>query len=133
LSDFFRVDARQQLVDGRRLSRLRQEDLHDVAKAICGYERRLVRAEGVFSRHVAYYRFKGRGLDCLVLATDYAQILPFVQDGTFDPNQYPAPPTGNPSVPADLSTIDQWDSVFFTRVLGRLRALFPESYPTSDL
>lgn len=127
------MDARQQLVDGRRLSRLRQEDLPDVAKAICGYERRLVRAERVFSRQVAYYRFVGQGLDCIVLATDYAKILPLILDGTFDPSQYPAPQTGNPGVPADLSTLDQWDSVFFTRVLGHLRALFPDSYPTSDL
>lgn len=136
MSSLLIVDARLQFVDGRRLSRLRQEDLHDVAAAIVGYERKIVQAERVFAKQVAYYRFKAKGFVCLVLATDFAKILPFIQDGTFDPRQYPPPHfvnTGNPLINPDLSTIDQWDPVFFSRVYGQLRALFPDSYPTSNL
>ena len=135
LSGSYRVDARLQLVDGKRLTRLRQEDLPDVAKAICGYERGLVRAERSFQRQVAFFRFTARGLDVVVLASDYAKILPYVQDGTFDPIQYPPPQRAeaSPDLDPEVSRIDQWDPVFYTRVYGLLRALFPESYPISNL
>lgn len=106
-----------------------------MAKAIVGYERKLVTAERCYSRQVAYFRFTAKGLDCIVLATDFEKILPYIKDGTFDPIQYP-PPTidvGSPTVHPDISTIDQWDPVFYGRVYGQLRALFPDAYPTSNL
>ena len=129
------MDARLQLVNGRRLSRLRQEDLPNVAKVIVGYERRVVRSERCFSKQVVYYRFRGKGLTVIVLGTDFEKILPYIKDGSFDPIQFPAPTidTSNPDLDPDVSTIDQWDPVFYTRVLGQLRALFPDSYPTSNL
>ena len=33
----------------------------------------------------------------------------------------------------DVNTIDQWDPVFYSKVYGQLLALFPKSYPTSNL
>ena len=125
------VDARLQLVDGRRLSSLRQQDLPQVAKAIVGYVRKLVRAENVYSRQVDYYRFTGTGLDCIILASDFVKIIPFLKNGVFDPLQYPVP-HGSLQPYQDLANIDQWDPVFYARVYGQLLALFPQSYPTSN-
>ena len=128
------VDARLQLVDGRMLSRLRQQDLPQAAKAIVGYTRGLVTAERVFSRQVPYYRFLGPGLDCIILATDFVKIIPLLKNGVLDPLQYPVPPIypADPVNP-DLSGIDQWDPVFYARVYNQLLRLFPESYPTSNI
>lgn len=147
------MDARLRLVDGRRLSRLRRDDLADVAKAICGYERGLVWVERVYSKYRAYYRFRAKGFLVRILASDYAKILPYIKDGTLDPAQYPmAQGATRPEsievtfhlgyrsnqfvntdpVCRDVLTIDQWDPVFYQKVYGYLLTLFPESYPTSD-
>ena len=129
------MDARLQLVDGFRLSRLRRDDLPNVAKAITGHERKIVTAERVFAKQVAYYRFKAPGFDCIVLASDFVKILPYIKSGVFDPKQYPCPSldTSEPNMHPDVNTIDQWDPVFYSKVYGQLLALFPESYPTSNL
>ena len=123
-----------QLTDGIRFSKLRRDDLPEVARALTAAERGFVRAERCYQRGVAYYRFYASTLDVLVLASDFERIIPALQNGLFDTTQYPVPHVTRAGGPApDLSTIEQWDSVLYNRVLDVLKALFTESYPTSDL
>lgn len=71
-----------------------------------------------------------------VLAEDWAKILPYIQDESFnqvivksqidsvwiDPNTMHAPPL-----------IDRTDRQYYLRILEVLQGLFPTAYPTSAL
>ena len=121
-------------MDGRRLTRLRYEDLPNVARAITGYERRLVHVEQNTTHPVGFYRFTARAFNVVVLVSDFALILPYLQDGTFDPLQFPVPRVvGLNTVAHDIGTIDQWDPLLYGRVYDQLQVLFPDRYPTSNL
>lgn len=61
---------------------------------------------------------EGRSL--VVQKDDWAKILPFIQDGSF--NSFLTP----------LALLDRADSFLYQRVLLTLRGLFPEPFPTSN-
>lgn len=104
-----------------------------VAKAVAGAQRRVASVFRVFDRAPYYYYFRAERFDVCVLLEDFAKILPYIQDGTLDPLQYPAPLiSGRPGVRRDIHTIDQWDPAFYRRVLDLLITLFPDTYPTSN-
>lgn len=106
-----------------------------MARAIVGYERKLVGVERRYEHQVTFFHFKAKNFACSVLADDFVLILPFLRDGSFDPQQYPPPHVvlASPENHPNIHTIDQWDPVFFGKVYGQLLALFPNPYPTSDL
>ena len=86
----------------------------------------------VFTRAPYYYYFRAEHFDVCVLLEDFAKILPYIQDGTLDPLQYPAPLLSVGGVRRDVHTIDQWDPAFYRRVYELLLMLFPDPYPTSN-
>ena len=86
--------------------------------------------------NVPYVRLLGRGFDVSILGSDWQKIMPYIQDGTFNPTLVPtAPQTGylNPNIQYDSATLDDRDQLFYERVLHILQGLFPEDYPTSNL
>lgn len=133
------MDGRIFLIGGRQLSAIRTQDLPLLATAICGFERGLVHAERCYSKQVAYIRLFCKSFDIRVLASDWLKLLPYLS-GQIDPDQ-PLPGPSNPllvkspptTIPKDVSTIDQWDPVFYQKVYATLQILFTESYPTSKL
>lgn len=107
-----------------------------MAKAIVSVVRKQARATAGVHQHIAYVWLVGEDSNVVVLREDWEQIMPFIQDGTFTPMQTPAvAQVGylHPGTHYDDPTIDQRDPYFYGRVLGILRGLFTEEFPTSDL
>lgn len=135
MSDYFSVDARLFRIGGRRPEKLTNLDLPFLAKAIVMVLRGLAVASRNTVRDVSYVRIMGESIDFLVRAEEWQLIVPFIQDGTFDPTKYP-PPASFPLDPKreyDPGAIDLIDSALYHRVLNVLAPLFPRSFPTSDL
>jgi hypothetical protein len=106
-----------------------------VARAIVAVVRKQAKATRGKQRNVEYVHLAGSNTDEVILASEWALILPYIEDGTFSPIRYPvAPGFGylDPLVHFDGSTLDRKDWFFYQRVLGVLQQLFPESYPTSN-
>jgi hypothetical protein len=74
-------------------------------------------------------RLYGGDQDVTILATDWGRILPYLEDGSFEPSLYPlggAYRTGSTASPTGLDPL-------YVRILGVLQMLFPDAYPTSNL
>jgi hypothetical protein len=129
------VDTRLYSILQRRPKRLRQQDLPPVAKAIVAVIRKKSRASVGVHQNLSYVWLRGDDPGVVVLKEDWEKILPYIEDGTFDPTQTPVPRVVplDPNVMYDEATIDLQDSYLYSRVLVVLRQLFPEKYPTSDL
>ena len=138
LSDVWDVDARIFIATNQQLSRLRTQDLPVVAKAICGYERKLVHVEQRVKHEVPYVRLYAAHLDVCVLYSDWKKILPYIATGWMTPGvvapQWVPDQQHNAlAFSLDLADLEQWDKSFYGRVLATLQTLFTESYPTSKL
>lgn len=123
-------------VVGERPHRLRKSDLPIVAVAIIAIVRQQgVARSGVF-KNVPYVRLSGQGFDLSVLGEDWEKILPFIQDGTFNPSLVPVAAVAgylHPEEQNNVATLDVRDRLFYERVLYTLQGLFPDDYPTSNL
>lgn len=129
------MDARlSRYLDGRLIN-LRRSDVPLVAKAIVGHVRGQYQATRNFVHNTGIVRIWGSDLDVVVREEDWAKIVPYLQDGSFNPQILPTNPIHNSSskVRMDPATMDQDDPEFYQRVLGVLESLFPDDYPTSDL
>lgn len=131
------VDSRiYNTTSGERPHHLLRTDLPVVARAIVAVVRKQGHARAGVLRQVPYVRLLGRDFDLSILGSDWEKILPYIQDGTFDPIIVPASPqTGylSPDTQYDSATLDDRDSLFYERVLRILQGLFPGDYPTSNL
>jgi len=130
------MDSRLATHHGQRLVAVRRSDCPALALAIVGATRKLgVRVERtVFGTTPAVY-LHGRGLSIIVRADDWVKVLPYLRDGTFNPQTSPLEPPEylHPGIMLDLAVLNDTDKTFYTRVLGVLQTLFPEDYPTSNL
>jgi hypothetical protein len=109
-------------------SRIRTQDLPLLAKAICGFERGLVNVERGYKRQIAYIRLFCPQFEVQVLANDWNKIAPYLAVGS--------PLLVDPIINSnekDISNLEQWDAVFYTKVYDTLRMIFTQSYPTSKL
>lgn len=123
-------------VVGGRPHNIFKSDCPLVARAIVAVVRHQARVGIGVYRNMRFVRLTGQDFDMAVLGEDWEKILPFIQDGTFDPSLVPvAPQVGyiNPAVHYDTATLDARDIRFYERVLYILEGLFPEDYPTSNL
>ena len=132
------MDARIFIATNQQLSRLRTQDLPIVAKAICGYERKLVHVEQRVKRQVSFVRLYAPNLEVCVLYSDWKKILPYIASGWMTPGvvapQWVPDQKHNAlAFSLDLADLETWDSTFYGRVLYVLQTLFTESYPTSKL
>jgi hypothetical protein len=97
--------------------------------------RQAVARAGVY-RNVPYVRLTGKDLNLTILGEDWEKILPFIQDGTFNPVLVPTSShVGwlHPDRHFDSASLDARDPRFYERVLHILQGLFPDDYPTSNL
>lgn len=127
------MDTRLFYVDGRRLARLRKEDLPELSRAIIAVVRERARAGVVRVKNVDYIEIVGTGYSALVLKSDWEKILPFVQDESFNPAIYPAEPPGrylDQDVAYNEPVLDRADRMLYARIVGILGTLFTEGFPT---
>jgi hypothetical protein len=130
------VDSRLSLVNGRRLSRLRQQDLPEVARALIAWSNPGGRAGVRVVRNAKFIRLSGRNFDVAILNEDWQRIAPLVQEGVFTSFLTPMGPPGvvlDPGVSEDSALVETRQSQRYQHVLGILETLFTESYPTSNL
>jgi hypothetical protein len=113
-----------------------QQDLPLLARALVAVFRKKGHAKVGRTKNIDWVRLETSEYHVQVLASDWAKILPFIKDETFnqaivksqidsvwiDPLTSHAPPL-----------IDRTDRQYYLRVLGILQGLFPTGYPTSSL
>jgi hypothetical protein len=126
------VDERLSLIHGRRPARLRVTNLPEVARAIVAFTRRHAKS-AEYERHgVAFVHLFGIGVDVTILNEDWKKIVPYFQDGTFNPAIVPVGRSfDGPN--SEASIADVVDPDFYRRVLHVLQQLFTEDFPTSNL
>lgn len=127
------VDNRLFYVDGRRLVRLRKEDLPELARTIIAVIRKRAHAGVARVKNVDYVEIHGTGAKALVLKSDWELILPYLQDESFNPYVVPVAPPVKPidlQVAYDEPILDRADKPLYERIVGVLQGLFPQSFPT---
>jgi len=114
----------------------RRQDLPLLAQALVAVFRKRGQAKIGRTKNIGWVRLETPTYHVQVLAEDWAKILPYIQDESFnqvivksqldsvwiDPNTAHAPPL-----------IDRTDRQYYLRVLAVLQGLFPTAYPTSTL
>lgn len=127
------VDSRLFRIGGRRVVRLRKEDLPELARAITAVTRQRARAGVTTVSNVSYVEITGKNVDVMVPADDWARILPSVQTESFNPVVFPARQASqplDPQVAFDEPILDHADKPLYERTLGLLTGLFNETFPT---
>lgn len=121
----------------KKVSRLRREDLPDVALAIVAANRGQCSPQRVFFRGTEVVDFRAPGIfSVVVLASDWDKLLPYIQQGYFSPILVASQPsTGytRPDVWKSLSLLGVSSPSFYHYVLGILQKEFTDTYPTSML
>ena len=125
------MDSRLSYLFGRRLSRLRQEDLPNLALAMTVYIRGTlpVSVGSINMRGTYGIKLESKDFQVAVLAEDWKKIEPYLRDDSFFPAKYPLPYTNQVEPVYDPGAIVQ--DPLYTRILDVLTGLFPEEYPTS--
>ena len=126
------VDERLFFLRGRRLARLRVVDLPDVARAIVAHTRGHAKSAQYERRGVSFVRIVGIGVNVVVLIEDWKKIVPYLQDGTFNPAVVPVARSFASSA-SEATHAHINDPDFFNRILRTLLGLFPNDFPTSNL
>ena len=127
------MDSRLDLLTaGKRLGQQRLPDLPALASAIVAQLHGEPMSVLVFSESdPPIVRLLSNTFEVVVLASDWRKIMPFLKDGSFNPYLYPiaTTPQSENNTPTSPDGVDP----LYTRVLGVLQMLFPDTYPTSNL
>jgi hypothetical protein len=121
------MDQRLSRIHGIRPHRLLKGDLPALAKAMVSYMRKEAKVETFFVKDVACVYFSGVGVSTLVRSDDWAKVLPFLEDGTFDSKLTPVVSVRTNYNESDLADI--YSSDMYHRILRTLDPLFPVSFP----
>lgn len=129
------MDNRLGILFAKRTSRLRQQDLPDVAFAITTYLRGIVPVSvgPTTVSGAPVIALVSQWFNITVLASDWAKIEPYLRNDTFNPSVVPIPYMNQRYEREALfspSVVTQ--DPLYERVLDTLKIVFPESYPTSD-
>ena len=125
------MDTRLWTISHLRPEALRRPDLPNVARAIVGYMRGMVKLHTGHVRETTYVLFQANAFQALVRGEDWAKILPYLKDDTLSPPPEPLKP-GTPGY-VSVANIDVYDAYYYGRVLGVLQGLFTQDFPTSKL
>lgn len=112
----------------------RRQDLPLLARALVAVFRKQGQAKIGITKNVRYVRLETPEFHVQVLASDWAKIMPYVEDQSFDQvivksqlDSVWIDPLASHSPPL----IDRTDRQYYLRVLEVLQGLFPTAYPTS--
>lgn len=126
------MDNRLAYIFGKRVSRLRQQDLPDVAFALTGLARSLtsVKVGSATVSGAKVVTITSDWFAVAILLEDWLKIEPYIREGFFTPQIYPV----TPPIRVGVSAPDQISGdPLYKRILNVLISEFPEAYPTSDL
>lgn len=130
------MDSRLSLVNGRRLSRLRRQDLPEVARALLAWSKPGSSVGISVVSRIGYTHLCGRNFNVAILSEDWEKIEPLVREGLFSQSLFPTRDPAkflNPGVSLDLSLVSANDRQSYLQVLSLLWDLFPDSYSVSNL
>ena len=135
------MDGRIFYVNKRQLSRIRTQDLPQLAQGICGYQLGILHSERCYKKQVAYIRLYASNYEMFILANDWVKLVPYFINGSFTP--FIVAPQPKRTISAcegidgwsgkDLTNISSWDQPFYGKVYATLQLIFTQSYPTSRL
>lgn len=129
----FSVDTRLFLVADRRVVRLRQEDLPELARAIVAVIRKRATAGVARVKNVDFIEIHGQGAHALVLRSDWEKLLPSIQNETFNTQASPVEPPGrylDQKIAYSEPILDRADHLLYQRIVGVLRGFVTETFPT---
>lgn len=131
------MDTRLYKIAGRRLARLRKQDLPEAALALLETIRKRATISGLRRNNVSFVWIRGRRANLTILKEDWEKIEPFFKDGSFVPLVTPI--LGDRGgwlrreVAYDGPPLDGADKGLYETILQQLQQLFPEEWPTSLL
>lgn len=114
----------------------RRQDLPLLARALVAVFRKQGQAKIGISKNVKFVRLETPEFHVEVLADDWAKILPYIQDESFNQVVVKSQLDSvwiDPLVAHATPIIDRTDRQYYLRVLAVLQGLFPTAYPTSAL
>lgn len=119
------MDSRLGLVDGRRVSDLRDQDLPTVAFALVQLVRRRAKLEIYTSWGIRVATIRGIGVSCTVSANQWKLIHPILMDPP------PGQTTGysDPATEFAFPSLDRADRELYRGFLGALSGVFVERWP----
>jgi hypothetical protein len=120
----------------RRPGVVRQEDLPELIRALIAVARKRGRAQPVFIQGVPHVRLITPERDISILRTDWDKIEPLIKEGLLDSQQVAVRQPGiflYPYVNFNEPVLDWADRPLYYFLLGQLKLIFTEEFPTSDL
>jgi hypothetical protein len=122
------VDANLFLFKGRQVTYLKADDLPVAADAIVRAIRKQAHVVIDRSHNVTVIRLEGFGVDVSIRGEDWVKILPYLEDGSLDPIEYPTRNVGLQTI-VEASALDSAYTDLYRRTLGILKLIF---LPTSN-
>ena len=119
-----------------RPGNLRQQDLPLVARALVALFRKQAVVKTGTVKNISYVRIEAVEFHVQILAEDWAKILPYIQDDSFNQEVVKTQIDSvwvDPLVAHATQFIDRTDRQYYLRILQVLQGLFPTAYPTSQL
>jgi len=121
---------------GVRPHRLTKNEIPALTRAILAFQRRQASVGKYVLQGTACIRiYNEAGINVMVRADDWAKIVPYLRDGTFNPNVVPVPSPSvmHPNQYRDVSVLDQNEPELYLRIYAVLLRLFPIEFPVSNL
>lgn len=119
-----------------RPHRMTQNETPDLTRAIMGVIRGQASCERGYARDLPYVWLHGEsGINIIVRADDWAKVIPYLRDGSFDPTLVPVSRQVvlNPPVRFDGALLDQNDQELYNRIKNVLDSLFPVKFPDGQI
>jgi hypothetical protein len=120
----------------QRPHKLRRDDLPELTRALIAVVRKRGKTFPIRIRNVGAVRIQAEGKDFIVLKEDWDKIEPLILDDVFDPTALPARQAAQYlfyRVAYNEPVLDWADVPLYFRILGQLKLIFTETFPTSDL
>lgn len=114
----------------------RRQNLPLLARALVSLFRKQAVVKTGRTKNVGYVRIEAAGFHVQVLESDWAKIMPYIRDETFNQVIVKSQIDSvwiDPIAAHESSIIDHTDRQYYLRVLQILQGLFPVAYPTSNL
>lgn len=115
---------------------VRREDLPRLTRALIAVVRKRGRAYPARVVDVDYVKLVWREGDMYVLRSDWDRIDPLILDGVFNSQEVPVRQSAvylHPQMAFNEPSLDWADRMLYGYVIGQLKLIFTEEFPTSDL
>lgn len=114
----------------------RQQDLPLLARALVAVFKKRGQAKIGIKKNVRFVRLETPEFHVQLLASDWAKIMPYVEDENFNQVVVKSQIDStwiDPQTAHDTAILSRTDRQYYLRILGVLQGLFPTAYPTSAI